>query len=85
MNDREEAERYAEREDVVCLVRFAGAMLETHGSIGAFFADGYVPGDMASSLERFRARALALDHGGAYRTRRLPRSWIPTGLPFSAQ
>ena len=48
-------------------------MLERHGSIGRFFADSYVPGDMALSLSRFSARALALDHGGLYRGRTLPQ------------
>jgi uncharacterized protein (TIGR02757 family) len=47
-------------------------MIEGHGSIGAFFSESYVEGDMAASLERFSERALSLDHGGLHRTRRLP-------------
>jgi len=63
--------RWTRGRDVVCLVLFAGRMLESHGSIGGFFRESYEPGDMASSLERFSERALRLDHGGLYRSRRL--------------
>jgi uncharacterized protein (TIGR02757 family) len=49
-------------------------MIETDGSIGGFFEKTYVPKDMAGSLKRFSARALALDHGGLYRTRGLPKN-----------
>lgn len=64
--------RWSRARDIACLVHFAGRMLESHGSIGRFFAESYEPGDMAGTLERFSARALALDHGGLYRARRLP-------------
>jgi uncharacterized protein (TIGR02757 family) len=64
--------RWTRAKDVVCLVHFAGQMLESHRSIGRFFAESYVAGDMAESLSRFSKRALALDHGGLYRTRTLP-------------
>jgi len=64
--------RWTRAEDVVCLVHFAGQMLESHHSIGRFFAESYVAGDMADSLSRFSQRALTLDHGGLYRTRTLP-------------
>jgi uncharacterized protein (TIGR02757 family) len=48
-------------------------MIEERGSIGAFFAESYVESDMAGSLRRFSERAVALDHDGLYRARRLPR------------
>ena len=64
--------RWTTARDVVCLVHFAGQMLESHQSIGRFFAESYVGGDMAESLSRFSRRALALDHGGLYRKRTLP-------------
>ena len=64
--------RWTRARDIVCLVRFAGAMFESHGSIGAFFGESWEPGDVAGSLARFSRRALELDHGGLYRSRRLP-------------
>ena len=64
--------RWTRARDVVCLVHFAGQMLESHHSIGRFFAESYASGDMAESLSRFSGRALALDHGGLYRQRTLP-------------
>jgi uncharacterized protein (TIGR02757 family) len=64
--------RWTTARDVACLVHFAGQMLDSHGSIGHFFSESYVPKDMASSLSRFATRALALDHGGLYRARALP-------------
>ncbi|HSF18492.1 MAG TPA: TIGR02757 family protein [Vicinamibacteria bacterium] len=66
--------RWIDARDVVCLVRWAGLMIQAKGNIGAFFAEGYVAGDMAGSISAFRERALRLDHGGVYRSRRLPRS-----------
>lgn len=65
--------RWSQARDVACLVHYAGQMLDRHGSIGAFFAESYVPGDMARSLSNFARRALELDHGGFYRSRALPR------------
>ena len=64
--------RWTRARDVVCLVHFAGQMLESHHSIGRFFAESYAGGDMAESLSRFSGRALALDHGGLYQQRTLP-------------
>jgi len=64
--------RWTTARDVVCLVHFAGQMLKSHHSIGRFFAESYASGDMAKSLSRFSRRALALDHGGLYRSRTLP-------------
>ena len=64
--------RWTRARDVACLVHFAGQMLESHHSIGRFFAESYAGGDMAESLSRFSRRALALDHGGLYRSRTLP-------------
>jgi uncharacterized protein (TIGR02757 family) len=65
--------RWTRAKDVACLLGLAGRMIEERGSIGAFFAESYVPGDMAESLRRFSERALALDHGGLYRTRGIPK------------
>jgi uncharacterized protein (TIGR02757 family) len=64
--------RWTRARDVACLLTFAGRMIEERGSIGAFFSESYVEGDMAESLRRFSERALALDHGGLYRARALP-------------
>jgi uncharacterized protein (TIGR02757 family) len=43
--------------------------------VEAFFAEGIAPGDpdVGAALASFSARALALDHGGLYRGRRLPK------------
>ena len=50
-------------------------MRASHGSVEAFFAEGLNPGDadVGRALASFSARALALDHGGLYRGRGLPR------------
>ncbi len=64
--------RWSKARDVACLVHYAGQMLDSHTSIGQFFAESYVPGDMAQSISRFSRRALALDHGGLYHSRGLP-------------
>lgn len=58
--------------DIACVLHWTRSMRETSGSIGGFFREGYVEGDMAASLSSFRARALELDHGGAYDSRELP-------------
>jgi uncharacterized protein (TIGR02757 family) len=65
--------RWTRARDVACLFTFAGRMIEERGSVGAFFAESYVEGDMAGSLRRFSERAVALDHGGLYRSRALPK------------
>ena len=65
--------RWTGARDVACLLAFAGRMIEEWGSIGAFFGESYDAGDMAGSLRRFSERALALDHGGLYRSRALPK------------
>lgn len=66
--------RFNDGRDVACLLFFARQMLESHGSIEAFFAEGHGPGaeDVGPALASFSSRALALDHGGLYRGRRLP-------------
>lgn len=64
--------RWTRARDVVCLVSFAGQMLDGHGGIGSFFASSYVQGDMRESIRRFSARALALDHGGIYSSQGFP-------------
>jgi uncharacterized protein (TIGR02757 family) len=64
--------RWTRGRDVACLLVFTGRMLEQSGGVGAFFREGYVPGNMAESLLSFTQRALRLDHGGLFRTRSLP-------------
>jgi uncharacterized protein (TIGR02757 family) len=64
--------RWTRARDVACLLTLAGRMIEARGSLGAFFAETYAEGDMAGSLRRFSERALALDHDGLYRTRKIP-------------
>lgn len=67
--------RWLDGRDVACLLLLARQMRESHGSIEAFFAEGLAPDapDVGPALASFSARALALDHGGLYRGRRLPR------------
>jgi uncharacterized protein (TIGR02757 family) len=65
--------RWTRARDVACLLTLAGRMIENRGSIGAFFAESYAGGDMAGSLRRFSERAMALDHGGLYRARAIPK------------
>lgn len=64
--------RWTRARDVVCLVFFAGQMLDSNGGVGGFFSSSYEPGDMRESIRRFSNRALALDHGGLYAYRALP-------------
>ena len=66
--------RWVGGRDVACLLSFAGQMCRSHGSVEAFFAKGLSPDDpdVGPALASFSARALALDHGGLYRGRRLP-------------
>jgi uncharacterized protein (TIGR02757 family) len=66
--------RWLDGRDVACLLFFARQMRESHGSVEAFFSVGLSPADphVGPALASFCARALALDHGGLYRGRRLP-------------
>jgi len=66
--------RWIDGRDVACLLFLVGQMRRSHGSVEAFFAEGLSPGDsdVGPALASFSARALALDHGGLYRGRRLP-------------
>lgn len=66
--------RWTSGRDVACLLHLAGQMRSTHGSVEAFFAEGHHPQakDVGPALASFSSRALALDHGGLYRSRRLP-------------
>lgn len=82
--------RWTGARDVACLLTLAGRMIEERGSIGAFFAESYVARDMAGSLRRFSERALALDHGGLYRSRAIPeavgvRFFFPNPLTGAAK
>lgn len=66
--------RWSDARDVACLLGFIRQMRESHGSIEAFFMEGHRASnaDVGPALESFSERALALDHGGLYRGRRLP-------------
>ncbi len=66
--------RFNTGRDVACLLFFLRQMLESHGSVEAFFLAGHdaATPDVGPSLESFAARALTLDHGGLYGRRRLP-------------
>jgi len=67
--------RWSDGRDVACLLFFLRQMLEAHGSIEGFFAAGApaAAADVGPALASFSKRALALDDGGLYRGRRLPR------------
>lgn len=58
--------RFTSGEDVTALLLIADGMREASGSIGAFFAEGYVPGDMKASLADFVRRAMELPVGPCY-------------------
>ena len=82
--------RWTRAGDVACLLLFARQMIDRSGSIGGFFSETYVEGDMARSLLGFSERALALDHGGLYRSRSLPanagvRFFFPSPLTGAAK
>ena len=66
--------RWVDGRDVACLLGLAARMRASHGSIEAFFAEGLSADDpdVGPALASFSERALALDHGGLYRGRRLP-------------
>jgi uncharacterized protein (TIGR02757 family) len=68
--------RFNDGRDVACLFFFIRQMLESHGSIEAFFTEGRRPGagDVGPALVSFSERALSLDCGGLYPGRRAPRS-----------
>jgi uncharacterized protein (TIGR02757 family) len=66
--------RFNDGRDVACLLYFIRQMLETHGSVEAFFAAGLQDDHphVGPALASFSARALALDHGGLYGRGALP-------------
>jgi uncharacterized protein (TIGR02757 family) len=68
--------RFNTGRDVACLLLFLRRVLESHGSVEAFFVEGTDPSapDVGPALESFTARVLALDHGGLYAGRSLPRT-----------
>jgi uncharacterized protein (TIGR02757 family) len=83
--------RWISGRDVACLLLFAKQMRSAYGSVESFFAEGLSPGDpdVGPALASFSARALALDHAGLYRGRRLPggagvRSFFPSPEAGSA-
>jgi uncharacterized protein (TIGR02757 family) len=67
--------RFNDGRDVACLLFYMRQMIESHGSIGAFFAagDDEAAADVEPGLESFGRRALALSHGGLYAGRALPK------------
>jgi len=67
--------RFNDGVDVACLFFFMRQMVESHGSVEAFFAEGCAgdAADVGPALASFSARALALDTGGLYPGRRAPR------------
>jgi uncharacterized protein (TIGR02757 family) len=83
--------RFNDGRDVACLIHLVRQMLESHGSVEAFFAVGHDPSapDVGPALASFSARALALDPGGLYPGRRLPpgagvRFFLPSPADGSA-
>ncbi len=58
--------RWSDGRDVACLLFLLRQMLESWGSVEAFFAAGMTPGaeGVGASPASFSARALALDPGG---------------------
>jgi uncharacterized protein (TIGR02757 family) len=66
--------RWTDGRDVACLLYYLRQMIESHGSVEGFFAAGASPehADVGPALASFAERALALEHGGLYRGRRLP-------------
>ena len=60
--------RWTRGVDLVALLWILRQMLDSRGSLEAFFADGYDPADadIGPALDRFSTRALALDLRAAY-------------------
>ncbi len=60
--------RWTRERDLVALVWLLRQMLDRSGSIEGFFLEGYDPSapDLASALDSFSARAMALDLASAY-------------------
>jgi uncharacterized protein (TIGR02757 family) len=67
--------RFNDGRDLACLFFLIRQMLESHGSIEGFFAEGCPAdaSDVGPALASFSARALSLDHAGLYPGRRIPR------------
>jgi len=83
--------RWITGRDVACLLHFARQMRVECGSIESFFARGVVAEHehVGPALASFSSRALALDHSGLYRVRRLPatagvRYFFPSPVAGSA-
>ena len=71
--------RFNTGKDIACLLYFMRQMIEDAGSIGSFFTEGYSKDDgtIKTALTSFTERALALDTGGIYGTKRLPPDTLP--------
>lgn len=67
--------RWVDGRDVACLLFFVRQMRAARGTVEAFFAEGLSAGDpdVGAALASFSTRSLALDHGGLYGRRPLPR------------
>jgi len=67
--------RFNDERDVACLLYFVRQVLESHGSLEAFFAEGHATGavHVGPALASFSSRVLALDHAGFYGRGELPR------------
>lgn len=68
--------RFNDGRDLACLIYFARQMIETEGSIGAFFEKGYSKNDatIKEALTNFTERALQLDGAFLYKRKKLPKS-----------
>jgi uncharacterized protein (TIGR02757 family) len=68
--------RFNDSLDLACLIYFARQMIETEGSIGAFFEKGYSKKDetIKEALTSFTERALALDGAFIYKRKKLPEA-----------
>jgi len=67
--------RWSTGRDIVCLLHFVRQMIDRSGSVGGFFRGCYRPEEgIETSLARFSEATLALDHGGLYGSRKLPRA-----------
>jgi uncharacterized protein (TIGR02757 family) len=64
--------RFNDARDVACLLFFIRQMRAEAGSVEGFYLRG-APDGPEEALASFSERALALDHGGLYGRRRLPR------------
>ena len=67
--------RFSDGKDLSALIYFTRQMIEGSGSVGGFFMEGYdkKKPDIKEALTSFSKRALALNSGGIYRSKSLPK------------